>query len=462
MEAEAALAADITGLPEYEALETEMAKLASAGEAGSLDWDAAERLARNLAARGRDLKVSGYLCAILARNRRQEGLAEGLRAYRALLEEAWETLTPARVRARRNAVQWLLDRLLQTGAAWPPATWPREARQALMADLRAIDAFLGDHLEDAPLMHTFIQQAGGWVMEAAEAEPAAPPVPAFTAPAPEPPPETAAADPAQALGTALAHCGQAAGILLEADPADPVPYVLNRMAAWLPVRNLPPAEAGRTRIPAPSAQTFEALAAARAAGNARIILLRAEALLGDHIFWLDLNRLAVTALDQLGHGEAARRAEAETRAFVARMPGVETLAFADGTPFADPAHRAWLRPPAARPLSVEEAGETGPDLDRLGRESLAGGRRGFRARIALCALLVREGKGRAAGALARDLLASLERLDLAAWEPALAVEALRAALDGFQAEGLDPAHPLPQSAYQQLVPLDPAQALDLA
>jgi type VI secretion system protein VasJ len=487
---------NVTALPDFEALEAEIAKLASVAETGSLDWDEVIRLATGLLQQGKDLKVGGCLCAALAQTRRQEGLALGLHIYRELLEGFWEAMTPpiARMRGRRNVVQWLLDRIALVGPGWPVVAWPKDQRDPFLADLLAIDEFLAAHMEEAPILRPLIQQARVWVEEPQEAPsraPAAPPRPGSPSEAPTPAPlprnsppaltvpSTEGADPTQLLAQTLDHLAQVGGLLLDQDPSNPVPYVLNRVAAWLALRALPTADQGQTRIPPPAAQATDALAAARTAQNTRLILTQAEALLPGHIFWLDLNRMVTESLDALGWGGAARTVEQETRSFVRKMPGLESLTFADGTPFADEATRQWLQQAVggeARASSPGEAGNKAHEEARrlagagnlaqavtlLAQEGQSGtvGREAFRCKVTLCGLLARGRKGRVAGAVARDLLVDLERFQVPAWEPELAVQALQAILAGLYSENRDANDPLVQSAFGHLALLDPAQALE--
>ncbi|BDU73723.1 type VI secretion system protein TssA [Mesoterricola silvestris] len=466
---------NLPDLPEFEALDAEIAKLGSVTGAGSLDWERVLQLATGLLARGWDLKVASAHCAALAQLRRQEGLALGLRLYRELLETHWETLTPplARMRGRRNAVRWLLDRLEQTAPAWPPVAWPGPQRDALLGDLRAIDGFLAGHMDEAPAMRALIQQAGAWVEEAGEPGPAPAP--------PEAPPPAPAAPVAEALdleqmrARCLEQLARVAARNLEEAPGDPVPYLLHRTALWLGIRHAPEAWEGRTRIPPPTAQATGALDAARATGNARLTLAKAEALLPDHLFWLDLNRWVAESLDGLGWGRAARAVEGETLLLLRLLPGLETLAFADGTPFADEATRQWLarltRPdakdgaqpdgilPEARRLAADGDLPAAAALLARGCRDGAPARVTFQRKTALCDLLTAGQKGRVAAAVARDLLGDLERFQVPSWDPSLALEALQIILAGLRAGGQPADEVLARAAFEHLALLDPGLAM---
>ena len=66
-----------------------------------------------LTAKGKDILVACYLAGGLLQTRGLPGLHDGARILADLLETYWDQLYPplARLRARRNAVQWLIDRI---------------------------------------------------------------------------------------------------------------------------------------------------------------------------------------------------------------------------------------------------------------------------------------------------------------------------------------------------------------
>jgi type VI secretion system protein VasJ len=375
-------------------------------------------------------------------------------------------------------VEWLCDRIEQSAAGWAPVSWPAARREAFLADFRALDAFLAEQLEEAPVLAPLIQRMARLVAEeeaaapppqpeplpapSAQAEPArspgavqqawaqattAPQLPAGTAP-PRPAPQ-APQDPQRLLARTLEDLRAAAALLLDQTPEDPAPYLLNRTAAWTAVAGLPAAVDGVTRIPPPGAQETQALRLALQAGTWSLVVANGEALLSTCLFWLDLNRMVTEALDRLGRPLAARAVEREARAFALRLPGLDDLSFADRTPFADPDTRQWLRAPG-RPLQAAAGGDPDPGLagmlaeaealadagDRSGALELLMGRcrTADSARTALglkqgiCALLGRSGQPRAAEAFARAILADLEEFQVHRWEPRLAAGALRTAL----------------------------------
>jgi type VI secretion system protein VasJ len=64
-----------------------------------------------LSQKSKDLLVAAYLCAGLWETQSWAGLANGLNLIKALVDTHWEALHPERLRARKTAVDWLLDRI---------------------------------------------------------------------------------------------------------------------------------------------------------------------------------------------------------------------------------------------------------------------------------------------------------------------------------------------------------------
>ena len=107
---------DVRDDPLYEAVEAEIAKLSSPVHSASIQWEVVTQLCTELlATKGKDLMVACYLTGGLYETRSLRGLAEGLTVVADMLQTYWDTLYPPikRIRGRRNAVQWLMDRLQQ-------------------------------------------------------------------------------------------------------------------------------------------------------------------------------------------------------------------------------------------------------------------------------------------------------------------------------------------------------------
>jgi type VI secretion system protein VasJ len=456
----------------FEKLEVEMAKLTSAINSPLMDWNVINQLCTELlSGKGKDLLVACYLAAGLLETRSLAGLADGLKVIADMLETYWDTLYPSlkRIRGRRNALQWLVDRVQQraTETGWADLP-PMEAKlsEALQASLSSIDATLMDKDSDAPSIRSL--QTLVRALPVIEEAPVAPPAASLEANTGDSKPsaKTIADAPAavvldagdqaeQALDDVCARLGPIAEFLLNADLTNPLPYRLDRLSAWTPINALPSADAGgETHLPGPISQVVEALEKLKATQADEDLVHLAEAQLAAFPFWLDLNCICANALERLGSKYDAARLEVcgETSRLVARLPGIEKQAFAGGMPFADGDTLAWLaglasaqgdsnaqgskpqgRDAIAAAIGNARALAAGDDLsgavNALQQQILAtdSPRDKLYLQIRLCELLLVQRPGAALDAFAFSIVDTIDRHLLADWEPALAIDGLQVA-----------------------------------
>jgi type VI secretion system protein VasJ len=321
---------------------------------------------------------------------------------------------------------------------------------------------------------------------------AAPPPPVRAAPVVQPPPATAPVAPpapapvavpplpslpsapdlssAEAVTDFLRTVGSAllsaAGALRQASAVDPLPYRLIRQGLWLHLSRPPAAGAnGRTPLPPLPDALRTKLETLEAHQRWADLLDEAESALGQHRFALGLHRFSAAALKGLGDSHAPARAALvqELGTQLRRMPGVEELLAANGSPLTDEATRAWLRaevltaspaaPASAAPVSLSlpplplapeaSASGSGPALEDEARALLAEGRiheavtrlqqsvaaattgrARFLARLALARLCANAGQLPLARAVYDVLDEEVSAHELDTWEPALAAACL--------------------------------------
>ncbi len=137
-----------------------------------------------------------------------------------------------------------------------------------------------------------------------------------------------------------------AGVLRDSDRTDARPYRLVRSVRWDPMQQAPPNDGGETRIQPPTSQRCDYLRGLLDNGETITLIRQAEDSFQQppFHFWLDLQHLLVRAMDAEGDEYAAARAgiTADVVQLVQRVPDLPDLSFADGTPFADAATRAWI------------------------------------------------------------------------------------------------------------------------
>lgn len=564
--------ADVRADARFDALHAELAKLASPGASGQVDWRAATHLAAELLReRGKDLLVGCYLAGALLQTGGAAGLRCGLEIVGDLVERHWDAMSPpvSRMRARRGALQWLVDRvdaMHDAGAAACGGACSAELVAQLRAAARRIDALLAERDDDAPTMravHAFAERLPVEVVEvvevADEADVADVAETAETAeadahgstggpaadiaiaaaeqalidPAGRAAPSAgtdtnanadAARQPARldeaagrerALADALAQLHCVATAFAQADWADARGFRLRRVACWSSVCALPEtdAENGRTRIAAPSASIVGAAKSIDGDGEPVAAVRFAEAHAQAFPLWLDLQRIAARALARAGGDGADARREVETavRALLARLPGLDALTFADGTPFADDATRAWLGelgapvvaadavspsslplsprpspPERSSPMAGEPArapgdacGASADDaVDRAcafaasGQLDLAlhaiqhaidratSAEQRLRARVRLCELARDHWPHEVPEAFARGVIEPIRRHDLLAWNPELALDGLSAAYALLIRRDRESAHA--RTVLDEIASVDAARAMRLS
>jgi type VI secretion system protein VasJ len=452
---------DVRNEDDYDTLQTEIGKMSNPVASGSIDWQQIAALSETiLSTKSKDLLVASYLTGALLQTRDLPGLLDGLRVVGGMLETYWDTLFPplARLRGRRNALQWLIERVAAHSeehdwSALPPQE--PELVDGLRACMQAIDAVTAEKDGEAPSMRPLLALVGNLAVK----EPPAPPAAASAAGAAPADADTAGTGDAlpatpldsaenveQAANEALLRLADIAAWFNDAASNAPLAFRLNRIAAWGGIDALPPVQDGQTALPAPAQPVQDALRNLENTQANEELIRFAETQLPNFPFWLDLNRVAAQSLGRLGaeHEPARREVCGQTAALLARLPDLAQLAFADGTPFADGGTRMWLQSlggDAAAPAADPLAGAIGTARARAADGDLAGAAASLQQAIAqaaapaarlrlrtlLCELLFAERPGANIEAFAQAVLADIDRHDLAAWDPPLALAGLAAA-----------------------------------
>lgn len=505
--------------PVFDQLQAEIDRASQPSLAGAVDWEKVIALSADiLSHRSKDLQVAGYLAVGLIHARRMEGLTLALRIYRDLIEQHGPALFPQRERARLRSVQWWLEKSEAAlkpleGAAVAPA------QLALMEEnLAKLGELLPELLPEAPplrALQEFLQNAApspqtddtGPLPQ--QVVPAHSPHPSPQDPIIQQTPRPAPSHNPPSVEEVLHRLRGTADLLRGQDICNPLAYRLCRQANWLTVAEPPPAVSGRTRLSPPSPALLARLADLRRAGDPLALLGELEAQLSQFIFWLNLNRWAAEALFNLDHAQAAAAVCQETVSLVRRLPGVEELAFADGTPFADPETRQWLKRqlgggtkrevvplPGAEDMRANDGGETVAGMYLLGanrsgndwigmRTEAAGalieegrlieavhlfqeelhstksGRERLKWRLAFSRLLIGAKQTKLALPLLEQVMRDIERHDLEAYDPALALDVLKLARHGFDSQDDPRLQEKAEEAMHRIARIDLVQMIRL-
>ncbi|HUU30251.1 MAG TPA: type VI secretion system protein TssA [archaeon] len=502
--------------PEFEELENEIGKLSSPTATAGIDWAKVIKLSQDiLEKKSKNLLVASYLCCALLQTESLNGLVKGVRVLRDLLENFWETMFPPvkRMRGRTNAVAWWAERISAGIRDIQTEKWPKEKRDSFLGDLEALDSFLAEKLEDGPILRTMNENISSLIEEEAPPPPPPPPpAPAGEAqapPAPAPAQETAApvgkkaptaapqpppAQPQEAVSAedadklmrqGLNLLGQAASLFFKQGKISVVPFRINRIAAWLPVESLPLAEGTKTLIPPPDEQVGRLLKGMYQLKNWNDLLSAAESRVAQYLFWIDLSRYVVESLEGLGYPVIGEVVASETFSYVTRLSGIEKLAFADGTPFADEETKEWLRSLARQSGGSSSAGgqvyelvdkELSEAQNLIKENKLPQALTAFREKlnlapslrerfiweVGLCRLLLRVKMPRLVLPYCQELIGYLDTYKIERWEPALALEGLTLVLSGLRLQEEEKRdEKLINSILDRVSVLSPSSAMEL-
>lgn len=505
--------ADLSYDQEFEEVKQEIDKLVSITE-GQPNWSmvvvVSEELLRN---RSKDFRLLTWIAIAKFHTSGIPGLIFGLALLRDCSAKFWDDMHPSlkRKRARANLLGWLSEQ----AAAKLGSYEQKDLKQTDAEPLGAIetiytelDSFYRDKLAELyPGMGTLRSIAREKLRLIPDQK------------KPEPPPQ-AAAPPAGGGGTATASPAPAAAssaaaisasgpedadkaitalgkslreialVLRHADPAQAHSYRLHRVGLWLSVKQAPPVENGRSRLPAPGADDKKRLERLQSGRQWVDLIEAAEGLTAQYRFWLDPHRMIDQAMEQLGalFMQARETVASEVATFCARLPGVSQSKFSDGMPFADPATESWLQEhalgsggaAASAAVSEEDAEiarrfDEARDLIKQGRvpEGLGlatqlatrgpDGRTRFKSRLAIAQMAVLGGQPKVALAILGALALEGEQHHLEEWEPELCAQVYSTQVAGLRA--LNPKERLAEeekALFAKLSRLDPASALRLA
>jgi len=513
--------ADLSYESDFEVVRNEIDKLSTlAGE--TPNWREIVSSGEDLLqAKSKDLRLVLWAAAGRTKLDGIGGLARGLAAIKVVSEAHWEGMYPPvkRAKARGNLATWLGDQISPILTDYRPKSGDKPLLEAIGVLYADIDEFYSTKLGDAytgmgPL-RTLLRDKLREVPEDAPPKVEAPPPAA--APAPSAAGAAAAAAPAAAAGgmaapaipavtgaadalPALRALGKGivdvARHLRTADPASAWAFRLARVGTWLAVKQPPPAEGGKTKIPPPQPADIKKLQQLVEAQQWGQLVSAAEDLAGRFLFWLDAHRYVALGLERQGalYQEAHGAVVAEAVAFLKIQPQIATLAFADGTPFADEGTKTWIEEEQAKlggsggggggSQKVDEEEQALKARFEEARELVTGGkvgeglglamqlaRRGsdararYRARLEIAAMALKGGKADLARPLLEGLVAEAQTHGLEHWEPELAArtyELLLKARTGAGANGKGTSQPPDQEVFDRLCRLDPAAAFKAA
>ncbi len=443
----------------------------------------------------KDIRVAAWYTWARLSMDGEAGLADGLELLAALLQHFGSQLHPQRERPRAAALGWLTGtRILDSLALYPDVSveGSRRIAGALLLMAQATTAEEGHSLVQFGALYAALEsrlmKAGG--LEAVVSQNASDSSSTFSA-------------------TATAHPGGAA-IASGRDLLDQA----RKMAAWLneqpdgwlaahrlmktlrhdTLQQLPPADGdGRTRIEPPKADARALLKRLYQQQRWNELPEQADSLFsrGAGHLWLDVQWYIHQALLKLGRETEAVIIQDDLKGLLSRLPGLDALAFNDGSPFADEVTLNWIRQqvlhdaadwqaPSVSVVSVSEndilalEGEAQEKADSGGIEAALGWlqnrpgvttvRQQWLLRLLMGRIAEQYGKNELALHLLGELNTQSQSLTLQQWEPELLFEVqarklkLLRMLAGRSESEKARLQPEMESLLAGLVALDPARA----
>jgi type VI secretion system protein ImpA len=143
---------------------------------------------------------------------------------------------------------------------------------------------------------------------------------------------------------AVVRVAAVARYLRQREPSSPVPYLLLRAFRWGELRDAADGQLSQI-LEAPPAEIRAALRRHSQASNWKQLLETAETAMSQGFGrgWLDIQRYAIKACDELGYKNASKAVRAELKALLADVPDLPNLIMQDDTGAANPETIAWLR-----------------------------------------------------------------------------------------------------------------------
>lgn len=460
----------------FEQMTQEMDKLTSLSSDSIPNWIKIEQLSgQYLQAQGKDYLVAAWLAESWVQRNTMPGLAAGLSLLAGMADQFWDSGFPtvARLRGRRNAVLWWVERATTWLESQHDVTLAADLSAQMSVAAKALDQTLSEKDPDAPSLANLIGLIHRLpVEEPPKVEQTTPAAPTPTEPSNaqiaatqnQTTQTTAAASssiptklgtlekPSQIsnfdeLGAALRPAQDYTAMLGPAlyafDNTNPLVIHFSRFSARAGIFKLPNATEGKTLISCPPSSIRDAFEKVTNSKNPQGIVDFCESRIRTFPFWFDLDYQSFRGFSMMGvAGNLMAHTVVETLLnFIGRLPNIEQLTFSDGTPFASIDTLAWIKRcrqersggaptdpfEAVKSTAMMTLGEgklehalaelqTFIDNTRSKRDQ-------FRARIELANILLTERPTADLRALVQPLVEDCERLQLDQWEPSLAAQA---------------------------------------
>lgn len=294
-----------------------------------------------------DIRVATYYCWARLHQDGEAGFAEGLELLAGMLQHFGTQLHPQRDRSRKAALEWLAgSRVLDSLSLYPEVVG--EDAQRTVGALLLIQGCLESEPEASrPELNALYSALGSRLMKAGGVD-AVVPQNASSTPA-SLPDTTGSTAPVLTRITSgqdlLAQARTLTGYLREQPDGWLAAHRLMKSLRHDTLRAIPAPDAeGKTRIEPPRADQRAMLKRLYLQKSWSEMLEQADSAFsrGANHLWLDLQWYTHQALLKSGQNVLAEIIVADLKGLLRRLTGLETLAFNDGTPFADEVTLNWI------------------------------------------------------------------------------------------------------------------------
>ena len=297
----------------------------------------------------KDIRVATYYCWARLHQDGETGFAEGLELLAGLLQRYGTQLHPQRERSRKPALEWLAgSRVLDSLSLWPEVVRD-DALHTTGALLLIRDSLETEAEASRPKMNALYSALESRLMKAGGVD-AVVPQNASSQTRMQPVPHTTEQD-----APVLSRITSGQDLLAQARIL--TDYLRQQPDGWLAAHRLMKSLRHDTlrAIPAPDGEGKTRIASPRADERAMLkrlylqqswleLLEQADSTFsrGANHLWLDLQWYIHQALMKTGQNVLADIIAADLKGLLSRLTGLETLAFNDGTPFADEVTLNWI------------------------------------------------------------------------------------------------------------------------
>ena len=329
----------------------------------------------------KDIRVATYYCWARLHQNGEAGFTEGLELLAGLLQRYGMQLHPQRDRSRKAALEWLAGTRVLDSLSRYPEVVREDAQRTTGVLLLITDSLETEPEASRPELNTLYSALEARLVKAGGVDAV---VPQHASSTPASVPNTTGS-----TAPVLSRITSGQDLLTQARTL--MGYLRDQPDGWLAAHRLmkslrhdtlsaipaPDAE-GKTRIEPPRADQRAMLKRLYLQKNWSEMLEQADSAFsrGANHLWLDLQWYIHQALVKSGQDVLADIIAADLKGLLRRLTGLETLAFNDGTPFADEVTLNWINQsvlddmPGWRDEPVSAVSAMGNDILALEPEAL--------------------------------------------------------------------------------------------